>query len=93
MALSTLYGVCISIKTTQLKLNVNTQNLTITNLIEIVWNFYFYDIRKPTLIKETIFVQDRFWSSSFNNFLQSELEIVGKDYFKNFFKRFWLIFF
>ncbi len=29
MALSTLYGVCISIKPTQLKLNVNTQNLTI----------------------------------------------------------------
>ncbi len=28
MALSTLYGVCISIKPTQLKLNVNTQNLT-----------------------------------------------------------------
>jgi hypothetical protein len=29
MALSKLYGVCISIKSTQLKLNVNTQNPTI----------------------------------------------------------------
>jgi hypothetical protein len=29
MALSKLYGVCISIKCTELKLNVNTQNPTI----------------------------------------------------------------
>ncbi len=40
MALSTLYGVCISIKPTQLKLNVNTQNLTI-KMKKLFHNFYF----------------------------------------------------